>query len=124
MKYNNNITRSRKKNRKRVFTSSSCQKRKTMISPVSKEIRLKYHRKSVPLRKDFEVIVRKGLFKGKSGKIVQCQRKTNKVFVDNLVRNKTNKTSSFIPVSPSNLMVISVLGNLFEKKTMNGNKKF
>ena len=124
MKYNTNISRSRKKNRKRFFTSSSCQKRKSMVSPVSKEIRLKYQRKSVPLRKDFEVLIKKGLFKGKSGKIVQCQRKTNKVFVDNLVRNKTNKTSSFVPVSPSNLVVISVLGNLLEKKNIKGNKKF
>jgi ribosomal protein uL24 len=124
MKYNTNISRSRKKNRKRFFTSSSCQKRKAMVSPVSKEIRLKYQRKSVPLRKDFEVLIKKGLFKGKSGKIVQCQRKTNKVFVDNLVRNKTNKTSSFVPVSPSNLVVISVLGNLLEKKNIKGNKKY
>jgi len=95
-----------------------------MVSPVSKEIRLKYQKKSVPLRKDFEVLIKKGLFKGKSGKIVQCQRKTNKVFVDNLVRNKTNKTSSFVPVSPSNLVVISVLGNLLEKKNIKGNKKY
>lgn len=116
MKFNTNISKSRKKNRKRFFTSSSGQKRKTMASPVSKEIRLKHVIKSVPLRKDFEVLVKKGLYKGKSGKIVQCQRKTNKVFVDNLVRNKTNKTSSFVPISPSNLIVIKVFGNLLQKK--------
>jgi len=105
MKYNSSVTKSRKKNRKRYFQSSSADKRKSMISPLSKELKFKYNTSALPIRKEDEVIIMRGLFKGKNGKIIQCQRKNFKVFVDKLVKTKTNKTNAFIPISPSNIMI-------------------
>lgn len=122
MKFNYNISSSRRKNRKRYFNSSSGQRRKNMVTPLCNELKKKYRLNKLSIRKEDEVMVVRGLFKGKVGKIVQCQRKSWKVLVDNLVRTKTNKTSLLVPISPSNL-IITRLDLSRERREKTGNQK-
>ncbi|ABW98079.1 rpl26 (nucleomorph) [Hemiselmis andersenii] len=121
MKFNPNVTKSRKKNRKRYFLSSSQEKRKIMSSPLSKELKLKYFIKSIPIRKEDEILVVRGLHKGEIGKVVQCQRKIFKILIDKINRMKSNKTNVFIPISPSNVVITKLIlnserKNFLEKK--------
>ena len=55
MKYNPNVSSSRRKSRKAYFQASSCEKRILMSAPLSKELRNKYNVRAVPIRKDDEV---------------------------------------------------------------------
>ena len=64
MKLNPNVSSSRRKNRKRHFEAPSHIRRKLMSSPLNKELREKYGVKSMPIRKDDEVQVVRGHFKG------------------------------------------------------------
>lgn len=57
MKYNKLVTSSRRKNRKRHFSAPSHIRRVLMSAPLSKELRLKFNVKSMPIRKDDEVQV-------------------------------------------------------------------
>lgn len=57
MKLNKNVTASSRKNRKRHFQAPSHIRRKLMSSPLSKELKLKYNVRSIPVRKDDEVQV-------------------------------------------------------------------
>jgi len=57
MKLNKAVSGSRRKNRKRHFNAPSHIRRKIMSSPLSKELRSKYHVRSIPIRKDDEVQV-------------------------------------------------------------------
>lgn len=59
MKFNKLVTSSRRKNRKRHFTAPSHIRRKIMSAPLSKELRKKHGVRSMPVRKDDEVMVRK-----------------------------------------------------------------
>ena len=58
MKFNKLVTSSRRKNRRRHFTAPSHIRRKIMSAPLSKDLRKKYGVRSIPIRKDDEVMVR------------------------------------------------------------------
>ncbi len=64
MKVNKNVSSSRRKCRKRHFTAPSSVRRKLMSAPLSKELRQKHHVRSMPIRKDDEVVVMRGHYKG------------------------------------------------------------
>ncbi|GBN11681.1 60S ribosomal protein L26-like 1 [Araneus ventricosus] len=76
MKLNKLVTASRRKQRKRHFNAPSHQRRIIMSSPLSKELRQKYGVRTLPIRKDDEVQVVRGHYKGQQvGKVIQaCQR--------------------------------------------------
>ncbi|CAM8997040.1 unnamed protein product [Rhodiola kirilowii] len=69
MKYNPRVTSSRRKNRKAHFTAPSSVRRVLMSAPLTTELRTKYNVRSMPIRKDDEVQVVRGTFKGRDGKV-------------------------------------------------------
>jgi len=76
MKFNSEISSSRRKNRKAHFSAPSSVRRKLMSAPLSKELRQKYNVRSMPIRKDDEVQVTRGHFKSQQvGKVIQVYRK-------------------------------------------------
>merc|ERR1712088_423661 len=92
MKLNPNVSSSRRKNRKRHFEAPSHIRRKLMSSPLNKELKEKYGVKSMPIRKDDEVQVVRGQYKGQQvGKVVQCYRKKFVVYIVKLMLDKNRK---------------------------------
>ena len=72
MKFNPRVSSSRRKNRKRHFAASSVLRRKIMSAPLSKDLRTKYNVRSMPIRKEDEVVVVRGHYKGQAaGKVIQ-----------------------------------------------------
>mmetsp|Transcript_47760 Transcript_47760/g.112716 ORF Transcript_47760/g.112716 Transcript_47760/m.112716 type:complete len:130 (-) Transcript_47760:1896-2285(-) len=122
MKFSKEVTSSRRKIRKRYFCSNSNLKRKAMVSSLSKNLREKYKLKSIPIRKDDTVRIVRGDQKGKSGKVMQCQRKNFKVLIEKITYNKKNNLNSYIPLTPSNL-VIENLSMTNERKLLISKKK-
>jgi len=88
-------------------------RRKMIAAHLSKELREKYKRRSIPVRKGDEVKIMRGEFKGMIGKIVKVDTKKYKVYVDVAKKKRTIGTEYLVPISPSNLMVINL--NLEDK---------
>ena len=89
MKLNKHVSSSAKKQRKRHFTAPSHVRRVLMTAPLSKDLRTKYGVKNIPIRKDDEVQVVRGHFKGQQvGKVVQCYRKKFCVYIERIQRKK------------------------------------
>ena len=63
-KFARKSTSSRRKCRKMHFSAPSSVRRKIMSAPLSKELRQKYDVRSLPVRKDDEVLVTRGHNKG------------------------------------------------------------
>lgn len=105
MKYNKNVSSSRRVNRRAHFNAPSHMRRVMMSSHLSKELREKYHVKRVPIRKDDEVIVMRGAAKGREGKITAVYRKKWVVHIDKITREKANGTPVPIGIHPSNVMI-------------------
>ena len=96
MKFNPKVSSSRRKCRKAHFTASSGDRRKMMASALSTELRKRHSVRSLPIRKDDEVLIVRGLQKGREGKIVTVYRKKFIVHIERITREKQNGTWDWI----------------------------
>merc|ERR1712038_1601218 len=109
MKLNPNVSSSRRKNRSRHFNAPSHIRRKLMSSPLSKELKEKYGVKSMPIRKDDEVQVVRGQYKGQQvGKVVQCYRKKFVVYIERIQREKASGASVYVGIHPSKVCIVKL----------------
>ncbi|KAK2713630.1 large ribosomal subunit protein uL24-like isoform X2 [Artemia franciscana] len=109
MKLNPNVSSSRRKSRKRHFQAPSHIRRRMMSSPLSKELRSKYGVRSIPIRKDDEVMVTSGHFKGQqTGKVISCYRKKFVCYIERIQREKTNGTTVHVGIHPSKLVIVKL----------------
>lgn len=97
MKFSIDVSSSRRKSRKAHFSAPSSVRRKIMSANLSKELREKYHARSIPVRRDDEVQIVRGTHKGREGKIVQVYRKKWVIHIERVTRDKVNGVYLFVP---------------------------
>tara|TARA_Y100000310_G_C20695139_1_gene825123 strand:- start:2727 stop:3080 length:354 start_codon:yes stop_codon:yes gene_type:complete len=85
-----------------------------MASHLSKELRSKYKKRSFPIRKDDEVKIMRGKFKGKTGKIANIDRPRKRVAIEGIQRKKKDGTKINIFFNSSVLQIQKL--NLEDKK--------
>merc|ERR1719440_2533476 len=105
MKYSPTVSASRRKSRKAHFTAPSSVRRKIMSAHLNKELSQKYHVKSMPIRKDDEVIVVRGINRGREGKVIQVYRKKYVIHIERVTREKSNGSTVNVGIPPSNVMI-------------------
>merc|ERR1711908_2016 len=105
MKFSPNVSSSRRKSRKAHFTAPSSVRRKIMSAHLNKELHQKYHVKSMPIRKDDEVIVVRGINRGREGKVIQVYRKKYVIHIERVTREKSNGSTVNVGIHPSNVMI-------------------
>lgn len=107
---------SRKKNKQRKYLiMAPLSSRHKMISAhLSKELRQKYKRRSLTLRKGDTVKIMIGEFRGKNGKIAVIDHKNYKVYIEGIQRSKKEGAKINVPIHPSNLQIIAL--SLEDKK--------
>ncbi|KAJ3336998.1 60S ribosomal protein L26 [Gonapodya sp. JEL0774] len=99
------VSSSRRKSRKAHFSAPSSVRRVIMSAALSKELREKYHARSVPIRKDDEVSIIRGSFKGRDGKVLQVYRRRFIIYVERVTREKVNGQTVPIPIHPSKVVI-------------------
>ncbi len=97
-----------RKQRKALYTAPLHKRRKLLSAHLSKELREKYKRRSLPIRRGDEVKILRGEFKGKVGKVSKVDLKKLKVYVEGVTRKRTVGTEVQVPIHPSNLMIINL----------------
>ncbi|URE26959.1 Di-glucose binding within endoplasmic reticulum, partial [Musa troglodytarum] len=105
MKYNPRVSSSRRKSRKAHFTAPSSVRRVLMSAPLSADLRNKYNVRSAPVRKDDEVQVVRGTFKGREGKVVQVYRRKWVIHVERITREKVNGATVNVGINPSKVVI-------------------
>ena len=83
---------------------------------LSKELRGKYKKRNITIRKGDSVKVLRGQFKGKTGKIDRVEIKKSKVYITGIEVVKKDGTKALYPIHPSNLVITDL--NLEDKKRM------
>lgn len=78
---------------------------KFMHAHLSKELRDKYKRRSVRLRKGDTVKILRGNFKKRTGKVEKVDLKGLKIFISGIEVTKSDGTKRQIPIEPSNVMI-------------------
>ncbi|KAK8608832.1 hypothetical protein V6N13_024244 [Hibiscus sabdariffa] len=105
MKYNPRVSSSRRKSRKAHFTAPSSVRRVLMSAPLSTDLRSKYNVRSMPVRKDDEVQVVRGTYKGREGKVVQVYRRKWVIHIERITREKVNGSTVNVGVNPSKVVI-------------------
>merc|ERR1712054_95901 len=100
-----NVSSSRRKSRKAHFSAPSSVRRKIMSAHLNKELAQKYHVKSMPIRKDDEVIVARGSNRGREGKVIQVYRKKYVIHIERVTREKSNGSTVNVGIHPSNVLI-------------------
>eukprot|EP00249_Psilotum_nudum_P009085 c21699_g2_i1 orf=536-979(-) len=105
MKYNPRVSSSRRKSRRAHFTAPSSVRRILMSAPLSSELKNKYNVRSVPVRKDDEVQVVRGTYKGREGKVVQVYRRKWVIHIERITREKVNGATVNVGIHPSKVLI-------------------
>ncbi|KAF2691084.1 ribosomal protein L24 [Lentithecium fluviatile CBS 122367] len=104
-KVQQSVASSRRKSRKAHFGAPSSVRRVVMSAPLSKELREKHNVRSIPVRKDDEVTIVRGTFKGREGKVTSVYRLKYVLHINGVVREKSNGQSVPIPIAASKVVV-------------------
>jgi large subunit ribosomal protein L24 len=89
-------------------------KRKLLNVNLSKELRKKYSRRNIPVRKGDEIKIMRGKFKNKNGKIISIDTKNSKIKIENIMVKKRDGSKVNVKIHPSNLQIITL--NTDDKK--------
>jgi len=80
-----------------------------MSSPLSKDLRTKHNCRSIPIRKDDEVMVVRGHHKGPQvGKVVQVYRKKFVIHIERIQREKVNGATVHVGIHPSKVVIVKL----------------
>ena len=103
-----------RKQRKYRYNAPLHIKKKFVRSHLSKELREKYKKRTVGLKKGDKVKIMRGKFKGKTGKVERIDVKRSRVYITGMEIIKKDGTKVLFPFEPSNLMITEL--NIDDKK--------
>jgi len=109
-------SKQKRKQRKYRYKAPLHIRHKFVTANLSKELRKRYFRRSLPLRKGDTVRIMRGSFKKKTGKISDVNLLNSKVFIEGVQQSKRDGTKVNVPFEPSNLQITAL--NLEDKKRM------
>merc|ERR1712113_534244 len=78
------------------------------MGPLSKELRTKYNVRSLPIRRDDEVMICRGHYHDREGKVTQVYRKKWRIHVERVTRDKANGQTVPIGIHPSKVMITKI----------------
>ncbi|KAJ1328559.1 60S ribosomal protein [Batrachochytrium salamandrivorans] len=102
------VSSSRRKSRKAHFSAPSSVRRTIMSAGLSKELRTKHNARSIPIRRDDEVMIVRGTHKGREGKVTTVYRRKFVIYIEKITRDKVNGTPVPVPIHPSNVVITKV----------------
>lgn len=103
-----------KKQRKFLRTAPLHIRRKMMAAHLSAELKKQYGRRSFPVRKGDEIVVMRGKFKKRTGKVARVNTKKYRVYIEGVMIKRTDGTERQAGIHPSNLKTTKL--NLEDKK--------
>merc|ERR1719261_881559 len=79
-----------------------------MSAPLSKDLRTKYNVRSIPIRRDDEVMIVRGHYHDREGKVTQVYRKKFRIHVERVTRDKANGQTVPIGIHPSKVVITKI----------------
>lgn len=97
------------KQRKYRFAAPLHVKKSFMHSHLAKDLRKKFKKRAVSIRKGDKVKIMVGNFRKQEGRVERVDLKKTKVYVSGIEKTKKDGSKRFIPLDPSNLMIIELM---------------
>ena len=105
-----------RKQRKYVARAPLHIKHKFLGAHLSKELHNKYKIRSLPVRKEDEVMIKRGQFRGVKGKVENVLLRRTRLQIKGAQITKMDGNKVFYPIHPSNVIITEL--NLKDKKRM------
>jgi large subunit ribosomal protein L24 len=112
-----NASRQPRKQRKYLANAPTHIRHKFISANLTKELRKKYGKRNFPLRKGDSIVIMRGEFKGKAGKIEAVDLKKLRVMIGGIYRTKKDGTKVSVYFDNSNLQIKEL--NMEDKKRIN-----
>jgi large subunit ribosomal protein L24 len=94
-----------RKQRKAVFTAHNFARRRFLTVPLSRELRQKYGRRQLPVRKGDTVRVISGSYEGQEERVAKIDTRSRTVTLDNITLKKADQKLKALPVRPNHLLL-------------------
>lgn len=75
---------------------------------LSKELRKKYHKRALRIRKGDKVSIIRGQFRGTTGEVTRINLKRTRVYIDKAEVTKKDGTKALYPLTPQHLVIIEL----------------
>ena len=95
-----------RKQRKALYNAPAHARGKYLSATLSKELRANLGKRTLPVRSGDKVMVLRGDFKGHEGEVLTVDYNSYKVTIEEVTLSKPDGTATFLPVDPSNLVII------------------
>ena len=95
-----------RKQRKALYNAPAHARGKHLSASLSKDLKEKLGTKSLPVKSGDKVRVVRGDFKGHEGEVLTVDYGSYKVTIEEVTLSKPDGTNTFLPVDPSNLVII------------------
>ncbi|KYH38717.1 MAG: 50S ribosomal protein L24 [Candidatus Bathyarchaeota archaeon B23] len=91
--------------RRRWFKAPLHRRRRALSAPLSPELRAQYGTRSMPVRRGDTIVVLRGDWKMKEGKVTRIDSKRMRIYIEGLTREKMDGSTVPIPLRPWNVMI-------------------
>jgi large subunit ribosomal protein L24 len=82
--------------------------KRKLMAHLTSELRNRYGRRSVSVRRGDRVVILKGDFKGVEGEVMRVDRKGGRLFIEGASRENARGERVLVPISPSNVIVVKL----------------
>jgi len=115
-KFSKHWNKSKQPRKKRKYAANAPLhiKRKMLNANLAKELRKKYNKRSLVIKKGDIAKIMRGKFKNKQGKVMNVDTKRSKITLDGINLTKIDGSKVSVKMQPSNLQIIEL--NLDDKK--------
>ena len=114
-------SKQQRKQRKYAANAPLHIKRKFLSTNLSKDLRKRYGKRNLPIKKGDLVRIMRGKFKKKQGKVLNVKTNYGKVYVEDIQAKKRDGSKVNIPLRTSNLQIIEL--NMDSKRVIEEKKK-
>jgi len=97
-----------RKQRLLFYSMPMHERQKSVASNLSSQLRKSIGKRALPLRKGDRVKVMRGSHKGVEGKVARIDYNSQQVFLEKLVRKKSDGTEKALPLHASNLKIVDL----------------
>jgi len=94
-----------RKQRKWLYTAKLHEKHHLLHATLSKDLRKKYGKRSLRVKKGDKVKIMRGNFAGQESKVLEVDMKKCIIKIDGITRAKADGTEVAVPIHPSNVMI-------------------
>lgn len=104
-----------RKVRKHYFNATKEEKHVALSAPLSKELRAQHGIRRLPIRRDDEVQVTRGLFANRGGRVIAVKLRSMRIHVESVTKPKVNNETVYIPIHPSNCVITKIKMDKYRK---------